>query len=698
MRNNQKTYPGTRPALAMLLCSCIAFSAAATYVPPGGQEAVTAAAPAAQTATAAQTKPVKSQAEETKPPETESEEKIYEPAPYILNLAYQFPEGAESSCAEILMKELIQKDSQWYAGIYDMANTAPKKVAARLGRSSSSVLGKYNPTSKSQNADDPSTWSIEHFKNVRVSFYNGDGQVTSAVSNAQDIISMVSVYAYYNDITDIDQLRSYMNHLWSMSHSYGTSMGEVYYCDGCVNPDEGIQAEDDSELENEDTFQEGRTIDTEISITQSDEDEELTEPESELYGVLPSETASQVKTQTEITQTEITQTETSETPMAVISETASSEQTDSAELDQTEPEGAVSSQNESTETLPSQTVIEPDEYKPLIIRLDDETQSSRSAADTSSENPVDSSDDGISDEDISAGESTNSSETTETENVVTATSSEALDVTAHTPVSSPSAGSGKSSGNSSGKKKTGNSSDNKICPGHVDLKITAKIHTLSEKSNLYILDQKGNAVEEGSLWEGWTSRTKAFVRHINRQSWADDYGLNVTLPGTRAPLSTAEIESYMNQLPSDTTEERKDIIRFALQSVGKVPYYWGGKPSSKNYSGNSFGSVTIPDHRGRILRGLDCSGWINWVYWSVTENRLPYEGTEGLKSTGKQIGRQDLKPGDIIVITGSTPHVIMFMNWTADGQIQCVHETGSANNVTVGVMNANWPYYRNLLD
>ena len=139
-------------------------------------------------------------------------------------------------------------------------------------------------------------------------------------------------------------------------------------------------------------------------------------------------------------------------------------------------------------------------------------------------------------------------------------------------------------------------------------------------------------------------------------------------------------------------------MRHSLQSVGKVPYYWGGKASAQNYTGNHFGSITIPDHKGRILKGLDCSGWVNWVYWSVTGTHLPYEGTEGLKALGRQVKRQDLKPGDIVVITGSTPHVIMFLGFTSSGQIQCVHETGSANNVTIGVMNANWPYYRNLLD
>lgn len=73
----------------------------------------------------------------------------------------------------------------------------------------------------------------------------------------------------------------------------------------------------------------------------------------------------------------------------------------------------------------------------------------------------------------------------------------------------------------------------------------------------------------------------------------------------------------------------------------------------------------------------------------MTGERLPYEGTEGLKSTGRPVNRADLKPGDIIVITGKTPHVIMFLNWAPNGQIQCIHETGSADNVTVGVMTAN---------
>ena len=126
-----------------------------------------------------------------------------------------YEEGVEESYAEILMKELIRKDSQWYAGIYDMANMAPSRLASRLGRSQAKVLGKHNPASLSQDPEDPSTWAVEHFKNVRVSFYDGDGNITSAVSNAQQILSMASVYCYYNEIHDLDQIRQYTDQLWS---------------------------------------------------------------------------------------------------------------------------------------------------------------------------------------------------------------------------------------------------------------------------------------------------------------------------------------------------------------------------------------------------------------------------------------------------------------------------------------------------
>ena len=140
-------------------------------------------------------------------------------------------------------------------------------------------------------------------------------------------------------------------------------------------------------------------------------------------------------------------------------------------------------------------------------------------------------------------------------------------------------------------------------------------------------------------------------------------------------------------------------MEFALNSVGKVPYYWGGKPSGPGYENNTFYLLITPDYRGRILKGLDCSGWINWVYWSVTGQSLAGQSTGSLIGCGRKISRSELQPGDIIIRTGADAHVVMFLCWAQNGNFIGIHETGGVtNNVAVKEMTASWPYYRALVD
>ena len=111
------------------------------------------------------------------------------------------------------------------------------------------------------------------------------------------------------------------------------------------------------------------------------------------------------------------------------------------------------------------------------------------------------------------------------------------------------------------------------------------------------------------------------------------------------------------------------------------------------------GATSVAIYQGRILRGLDCSGWINWVYWSATGKSLAGESTGSLIGCGKRINRSALRPGDIIIRTGADSHVVMFLGWIGNGNFIGIHETGGVrNNVVVGEMTASWPYYRALLD
>ena len=114
---------------------------------------------------------------------------------------------------------------------------------------------------------------------------------------------------------------------------------------------------------------------------------------------------------------------------------------------------------------------------------------------------------------------------------------------------------------------------------------------------------------------------------------------------------------------------------------------------------DSFGSLTVPDEDGRILKGLDCSGWINWVYWSVTGRGLGAQSTRTLLGSGTPVSRDELLPGDICIRFNPMAHVVIFLGWTAEGNMLCIQETtGNSNNVEVGTVTSDWESYRRILE
>lgn len=241
------------------------------------------------------------------------------------------------------------------------------------------------------------------------------------------------------------------------------------------------------------------------------------------------------------------------------------------------------------------------------------------------------------------------------------------------------------------------------CQGHVDLNVHMKITGIDGNSNLFRIDPIGNKKEDQETltasWSGWNEQTMAQARSLYEKDWYESYGLSASSIALGNPLSLSEIEDTMRSLPQDLSETRKNIVRFALESVGKVPYYYGGKASRAGYEGNHFGSLISEDQNGRILKGLDCSGWVGWVYWTAVGMEMPYATTVSLSSAGREIDQSELKPGDILVRTGKNAHVVMFLNWTEHGQMRCIHESSTAaNNVIISDIRTSFPIFRRLLD
>lgn len=234
-----------------------------------------------------------------------------------------------------------------------------------------------------------------------------------------------------------------------------------------------------------------------------------------------------------------------------------------------------------------------------------------------------------------------------------------------------------------------------ICPGHMDLNINMNIIGINGSYTLFELADD----EISDSWNGWNEQTITEAHALYEKDWYEDYGLTTASLALGNPLSLSEIDSMMQALPDDLSETRKNIIRFALESVGKVPYYYGGKASKAGYEGNHFGAQVNEDQSGRILKGLDCSGWIGWVYWSAAGMEIPYATTFSLSTAGTEIEQADLKPGDILVRTGDDAHTVMFLGWTDDGLMRCIHESSTAaNNVIISVIKSSFPICRRLLD
>lgn len=477
---------------------------------------------------------------------------------------------------------------------------------------------------------------------VEIAFYDENNNLITAKSNIQEIISMANTYFYYSAPEDYASFLAYASNLFESSHSVQYSVSDVYYCDGSLEQE---KSEDDDDL-SEDLVPSKRQGSLESGGL--NEGSGVQKGMTERPG---GSAASSAKDPGEASVKE------SEIP-AVTDPSVSLE-------------GAV-----STEGIP--------EHTGTATVSDGSSQASQTAQSGSQadQSPQDSG--GGENGAVSQGKTEQS--TGETEEIgpgialMESMASEAsLETGAITETSEPVA---------------------QFCPGHADLHITAVISGLSNsEKGLFALDSAGREEAGKGRWMGWTDENKNYALQLAAQDWEEVYGFTMSPAFIMSPLSSEEINWYMRNLPETISEERKTLIRYALSSVGRVPYYWGGKPASSGYDGNHFGSLITPDRKGRSMRGLDCSGWINWVYWSALGKRLPYQGTGGLSSCGTAVNREDLQPGDIILKTGSEAHVVMFLQWEEDGTMKVIHESSAAvNNVTISTMTAQWPYYRKLID
>lgn len=152
----------------------------------------------------------------------------------------------------------------------------------------------------------------------------------------------------------------------------------------------------------------------------------------------------------------------------------------------------------------------------------------------------------------------------------------------------------------------------------------------------------------------------------------------------------------------DISEERKQIVLNAASYVGKIPYYWGGTAKSKDYSSNNFNITIASDMFGNSKKGLDCSHFVDFVFWQITNDNLGNGNTVHIwDNRSYKINKDQLLPGDVgfeinyDIDRNSGNHIGIFVGLDDKGKQVWVHEAGKPyNNVVIN--NRSLPNYRRI--
>lgn len=255
---------------------------------------------------------------------------------------------------------------------------------------------------------------------------------------------------------------------------------------------------------------------------------------------------------------------------------------------------------------------------------------------------------------------------------------------------------------------TGHSID--LCYGHKDAIIKIPVKVMQDA-----FDEKHKVSGDG-VWsylpvdKPWTDDDIDWCQSLHQQDWKELYGIDPT-GGTGfvagGNLSPDEVTALLNKY-KDTSVVRQNALSYALNAVGNISFYYGGKPNNGGYPllvskgdtylGEAGKGTEIKDNAGRTRIGLDGTGFIEWVFWSATGGKVVDFGT---MTTGEimanppetltEISDGDLKVGDIGVGYGQ---IGIYAGKDNTGKKVWIYNYGSKNGVTKGYYTGFKKFYK----
>lgn len=159
---------------------------------------------------------------------------------------------------------------------------------------------------------------------------------------------------------------------------------------------------------------------------------------------------------------------------------------------------------------------------------------------------------------------------------------------------------------------------------------------------------------------------------------------------TDLSVSQEQARDLLRSLPADLSPERRAAVETACQLVGKVNYFWGGKSLVMGWDSRwgtlqkvwAEGSSTSGTY---LPYGLDCSGFVDWVFYNVTGGSYIIGhggGAHAQHTYCTAITWAEAQPGDLVFYPEDT-HVGIVGGWDADGNILIIHCAYGYNNVVI---------------
>lgn len=169
-------------------------------------------------------------------------------------------------------------------------------------------------------------------------------------------------------------------------------------------------------------------------------------------------------------------------------------------------------------------------------------------------------------------------------------------------------------------------------------------------------------------------------------------------------VSQGDALELLNGLPGEVSETRKAVARQALTLVGKVNYFWGGKSLVIGWD-NRWGqpmevwAAGSPSTGTIRPYGLDCSGFVDWVFYNVSGGSYVIGHGGGVATQHvycQDIPWEQAQPGDMVFYPDDS-HAGIVAGWDDAGNIQIVHCASGMNNVVItgssGFSTVGRPYF-----